>query len=92
MLSLDSQLRHKDQILTQCASETQILLNLDGGQYYALDEIGNRVWELCDGTHSISQIITMICDEYDAPPETIQTDILELLQDLMNEKLVFEQR
>jgi hypothetical protein len=92
MLSLDSRLRRKDQILNQRASETQILLNLDGGRYYALDEVGHRVWELCDGTRSVSQIIGTVCEEYDAPLETIEADVLELLQDLMNEKLLFEQR
>ncbi len=90
MIGRDSRPRRQEQILNQQVEDNQILLKLGSGEYYALDEVGNRVWELCDGTHSVGDIVAIIHQEYDAPADTIETDIIELLQDLANEKLVVE--
>ncbi len=88
MIGPESQPRRIDRLVVQQVAGSAVLLNPDSGEYYALDEVGGRVWELCDGTRSVSQIATLLAKEYDAPPATIQADVLELLEDLANEKLV----
>ena len=67
---------------------TTVLLNPQSGEYYTLDEIGSRIWELCDGTRTVSEIVGAIVQEYDAPAAEIEGDVLELLNDLAAEKLV----
>ena len=79
-----------DRSLTQPSPDNLILLHLDSGEYYALDEVGARVWGLCDGTRPIYQIVNTICDEYDAPADVIQNDVCELLADLSRAKLVIK--
>jgi hypothetical protein len=90
MIKLESHFRRKDQILTQTASDTQVLFNLDSGQYYSLNEVGSRLWQLCDGSCSVSEIISTLCDEFDASTEMIESDVLELLGELEGEALVVE--
>jgi coenzyme PQQ biosynthesis protein PqqD len=75
-------------ILAKGVSDSWVLLNLESGKYYALNEVGGRVWELCDGTRSVAEVVALICQEYDAPGEVIETDVLDLLQELAHEKLV----
>lgn len=82
--------KQTEQILTQQAKETLILLNLESGTYYALEEIGGRVWELCDGNRTISEIVSVVCEEYDAPSQMVETDVRELIGELINEKLLVE--
>jgi hypothetical protein len=77
-----------ERVLAQHSAETVILLEPVTGQYYTLDEVGARVWELCDGHRQVSDMVVMIHDEYDAPLETIRGDVLELLDDLAREQLV----
>ena len=60
------------------------------GQCYALDDIGAVIWSLCDGAHSVADIVAAIVSEYDAPVETVEADTMELLQDLIHEKLLLE--
>lgn len=88
MVGLEQTPKHSERVLVRQVDDTMVLLSLDDGQYYALDEIGGRVWELCDGTRSVSNVIQIICAEYDAPPETVKADVLELLQDLAGEKIL----
>ena len=90
MIGLGSCLRQGERILTQQAAGTVVLLSLDTGEYYALNEVGSRVWELCDGTRRVSEVVALLCQEYAAPAETITADVLELLQDLAHEQLVVE--
>ena len=90
MLTLESRPHRREGVLAQQVSGTLVLLSLDDGQYYSLDEVGIRAWELCDGSRSVAEIISILCQEYDAPAATIESDVLELLADLVNEKLVDE--
>jgi pyrroloquinoline quinone biosynthesis protein D len=74
----------------QEAAGSHILLNPASGQCFALDEIGALIWSLCDGAHSVADIVAAIVSEYDAPVETVLADTLELLQELGREKLLRE--
>lgn len=90
MLTPESRPCRQDSILTQQTAGSHILLKPDSGQCYALDDIGSVIWSLCDGAHSIADIVAAIVAEYDAPVETVEADTMELLQDLAHEKLLFE--
>ena len=72
----------------QSAADETMLLDLDGGTYFALNEVGARVWELCDGEHSVAGIAAVLADEYDAPVELIEQDVLELVTELEAERLI----
>ena len=82
----------KDRILKQEAAGTAVLLNMDSGKYYALDAVGGRVWDLCDGARTVSEIARILSTEYEAPLEVIATDVQELLTHLLNENLVGENK
>ncbi len=92
MIELECRPRRREGVLTQQAADadTLILLDLEGGQYYALDEVGIRVWQLTDGTRGVAEIASLIAQEFNAPAATIEADIQELLMDLIHEKLVDE--
>jgi len=90
MIGHESRLQHRDRVLIQRAAGTLVLLDLEGGQYYALDEVSARVWELCDGERGISAIVEAIGTEYDAPVETIREDVLAFLQEMLDENLLVQ--
>lgn len=88
MIDADSRFRRKDRVLTQRAAGKWILLNLDDGQYYALDEISGRIWELCDGSRNVTSMVAAICEDFEAPAETVEADVLCFLGELVDEQLV----
>ena len=69
---------------------SRVLLDPASGLYYSLDDVGGRIWELCDGSRLTSEVVAAIQEEYNAPPETIEADVLALLGELVDEKLVAE--
>ena len=43
----------------QSADAQTMLLDLDGGTYFALNEVGARVWELSDGSRTVAEIAAL---------------------------------
>jgi hypothetical protein len=88
MIGLDSLPRRNQSILARQVQEELILLDPRSGEYYTLDEVGGKIWHLCDGEHTVTEIADAIGQEYDAPRNTIEGDALELLKDLADGHLV----
>ena len=91
MTPLPSAPKRNEQVIAQTVDGTRVLLNLASGEYYTLDDgVGFRIWELCDGSHTVPQLISKIAEEYDASPENIEADVLELLEEFVNEELLLK--
>jgi hypothetical protein len=90
MIDTQRRLARREQVIFQQVAGKQVLLNLADGQYYALDEVGSRIWSLCDGTRVVADVVAVLCEDYDAPPATIKSDALELLADLLDAQLVVD--
>lgn len=46
---------------------------------FSLSETGARIWELLPQAETAEEIVNALAEEYDAPRETIQTDVTEFL-------------
>jgi len=75
-------------IAWRVVEEDSVLLNLDTGYYYTLNEVGRFLWEALDGKKKLFAIHKEILDHYDVDPETARRDILELIENLLKEGLV----
>lgn len=87
-MRLDARPKPRERVITQRAADTMVVLAPDSGEYYALSEVGARVWGLCDGTRTVAEVVALLGQEYDAPAAEIEADVLELLTDLAHERLV----
>jgi len=89
-MRLESRPARVQRVLVQRVPDALVLLDTAVGTYFSLDDVGARVWELCDGTLTVSEVVVTLADEFDAPHDTIRDDILELLGELETEALVIE--
>jgi coenzyme PQQ biosynthesis protein PqqD len=90
VMNLQRYARRKEQVIAQKASNDFLLFNMDDGNYYSLNEVGSRIWELCDGTHSIEQIIDALAQEYDEDKDVLAEDVVEFLERFQSDKLIVE--
>lgn len=66
-----------------------VLLDLASGQYFGLDPVGARIWELLSQQpHSLEQLSDAIEEEFDAPRERIEQDLFALAAQLLDQKLI----
>lgn len=86
---MDAQTRlcHSPDATFQIVAGEAILIHLQTGHYYSLNDVGTRFWELLDGQRSVADCATVIAGEYNAPGTVILSDLLELAADLHKEGL-----
>jgi hypothetical protein len=84
----DKIIKRGDDIPWNIVDDEAVLLNLDSGHYYSLNESGRRIWELLDGNNTISDVISAICEEFCVKRENAAKDINTLVDELLEEKLV----
>jgi hypothetical protein len=65
-----------------------VLLDYAGGQYYGLDEVGTRIWELVGDGQTLGGIVQTLEAEYDVAREVLEEDVSALLAELAARRLV----
>ena len=55
---------------------------------YTFNEVGSRIWSLLERPTTLSAIVAVISQEYDAPPEQVTADLLEWLDSLQAKGLI----
>ena len=81
-------LRHSANATYQNVADEAILIHLQTGVYYSLNEVGTIFWNLMDGARTIADCADSIAAEYAAPRDDVLLDLLELAGELAAEDLV----
>jgi hypothetical protein len=81
-LSLDSSLKVSDDVVFRDLDGEAIILNLASGVYFGLDPVGTRMWQLIEQRGRLKDVLAAMRDEYDAPAEKIEGDLLHLASEL----------
>jgi hypothetical protein len=68
--------------------DTTVLLDVNGGMYYTLNEVGGRVWDLLGEGLTMRAIVERLVEEYDVPLDRLDADVRALLDRLRAAKLV----
>jgi len=78
-------------------SEEQVAAEIDGeivmmsvaqGNYYGLDAVGSRIWELIRQPCSVTALCDALLTEFDVDRATCEQDVLTFLNQLAEEKLI----
>ena len=78
-----------DDVVAREVGGEMVLLDLASGQYFGLDTVGGRIWELLsDRAHTLSELCDVIESEFDAPRERIEADMMALAQQLSEQELI----
>ena len=77
----------KDVLAQELAGET-VLLDLCSENYFGLDAVGTRVWQLLNEGRTGSDLIDTLQDEYEVEREVLEKDIFELLERLSDAGLI----
>ena len=65
-----------------------VILDINTGTYFGLNEVSNRIWQLLQSPASESEIVTQILTEYDVTQEEAEKDLHGLLQEMLSTGLV----
>jgi hypothetical protein len=86
-LEADTRIRHSPNATFQIVADEAILIHLNTGVYYSLNDVGTAFWNMMDGQRTIGACADAIAADYSAPREVVLSDLLELAADLAAEGL-----
>ena len=65
-----------------------VMIDIDKGQYFALNTIGTRIWELIEDARTIEEICALLLEEFDVDPNQCKTDVEEYLEEMKSLDLI----
>jgi hypothetical protein len=87
-LSLRNFIKVSDDVVSRDLEGEAVVLNLETGIYFGLNEVGTRIWSLIEQHGSLQKVFAIIKDEYDVPSETLENDLLRIVQELHAKGLI----
>ena len=88
MAILQSRVSVPPRVLFRDLGGEAVLLAMDAGLYYGLNESGTRMWLLLAEHGRADLAYQSLLAEYDAPAERLQADLLEFLDTLASRGLL----
>lgn len=68
--------------------EDAFLLNTQTNKYFSLEKVGTRLWELLSQGRSLREAYQRLLKEYEVSPAELESDLLELVNHMMENGLV----
>ena len=92
-MNLNQNITLSPEVISQEVSGETVLLDLESENYFGLDEVGTRIWQLIKETNDLAAIYQTLLTEYDVSEERLQQDLDTLLGEISQLGLVtLEQR
>ena len=66
----------------------KVMMNLDKGEYFMMNEVGSRIWEIISEPINVKEIIRTLRNEYEVDEETCKDTVIEFLGRLDNADLI----
>jgi hypothetical protein len=75
-------------ILTAELDGELLLMDIGQGKYFGLKGTARQVWDLVHPACSLSELCGQLREQYHAPPGKIESDVLVLVDTLVDQKLL----
>ena len=75
-------------VISQEVSGETVLLDLNSENYFGLDEVGTRVWQLIEASGKLQDIYDTMLAEYEVEPDQLLEDLEQLVTDIEKAGLV----
>ena len=84
-----------DTVIRQTDSQVQadidgevVMMSIEKGSYYMLNEVGSRIWEIVQQPTSVADICSQIVAEFDVTAEQCEPDVIKLVDEMLKCQLV----
>jgi len=88
MIDQETYVKRNSDVFANEIDGEAVMMNIQTGKYYGLDEVGSRIWELMEHKIQVKKIIEQLQKEYDVSEEQCKTDVINLLNDLKSNQLI----
>lgn len=79
--------RTEEVVASDIDGET-VMMSIQNGKYYGLDDIGSRIWELMENPIKVSDLVDTLLARYEVDRESCERDVLKFLNELGDDKIL----
>ena len=88
MIDLNSIVSHREDIDTTDLDGEKVMMDLEKGQYFALNSVASRIWEVIESPISVNKVVETLLEEYEVEREECEKSVLEFIIGLEDASLV----
>jgi hypothetical protein len=88
MLKLDLYPVPHPQVAGRVVDGEAVIILSESNLVNVYNPVGSRVWELCDGTRTVEDVIDLIVSEYEVNRERAQADVVAFIEQLLVDRVL----
>jgi hypothetical protein len=75
-------------VVTREVGGEMMLVDLESGTYFGLNDVGGRLWQLLDDGESLGRACEQLLEEFDVDSGQLHSDVGTLIDELLARKLL----
>jgi hypothetical protein len=87
-IDLESRVRRREGMPWRQLDDVVMVLDVESGDFFELDEVGGRIWLGLDGEHTLDEQARALADAYAIELDRARGDVLEFVTELCSRRLV----
>lgn len=88
VLAPETKMRCRGDVLHREIAGEAVLLNVDRGQYFALNEVGTVIWKRLEGGAALGEVKRALLERFEVSPETVWEDLITLVREMLDHELI----
>jgi hypothetical protein len=87
-LDLQMRVRRIDNVLDTEIDDETVMMDIDQGSYFGLNQTGTRIWALLAAPIAIGDVCDQLTEEFDVPREQCEQQVVGFLESMLARGLV----
>jgi len=79
IIDIDSVVSQEQDIDAADLNGEKVMMDIDKGKYFALNEVGSRIWDIISEPKKVKSIIDELLKEYEIDRLTCENEVVEFL-------------
>jgi hypothetical protein len=81
-MNLNQSITLSPEVISQEVSGETVLLDLESENYFGLDEVGTRIWQLIEETGNLQAVFDTLLQEYEVEQDRLLADLEALVREV----------
>ncbi len=84
----DTVLQRRNDLLFNEIDGEVVMLSVENGEYYGMNNVGSRIWELLKKPISYQKLITQLLEKYIVTEEDCDSELIKFINELIHKDLL----
>lgn len=80
--------KRNDELIVASIDGELVMLSVEKGQYFGIEGVGTRIWELLESPKTEDSIIESIIEEFEVDEATCRRDVVDFLDRMLEMELI----